>query len=112
LNLSLWDGWIPAYLGFLLVFALIETWRLASGHWSTAMLATMMVSDVAFAVFLTAAFLSQDVLNPALFAGSVAEPGWYPGAAVVLIWAVAVWDQLATVKAYRAARSMRPAERR
>jgi hypothetical protein len=112
LNPSLWDGWIPAYLGFLLVFALIETWRLASGRWSTAMLATMIVADVAFAVFLTAAFLSQDVLDPALFTGSGAEPGLYQGAAVVLIWAVTLWDQLATVKAYRAARSMRPTERR
>ncbi|MFT4470397.1 HAAS signaling domain-containing protein [Arthrobacter sulfonylureivorans] len=108
LNPALWDGWIPAYLGFLAAFALIEIWRLASGRWSTAMLATMMVADVAFAAFLTAAFLSQDVLDPALFAGSGGEPGWYQGAAVVLIWVVTVWDQLATVKAYREAQSLRP----
>ncbi|MET1152734.1 hypothetical protein [Arthrobacter sp.] len=50
--------------------------------------------------------------NPTLFAGTGAEPGWYQGVAVVLIWAVTAWDQLATVKAYRAARSLRPAERR
>jgi hypothetical protein len=110
LNPDLWDGWIPAYLGFLLVFALIEIWRLASGRWSTAMLATMMAADVAFAVFLTVAFLSQDVLDPALFTGSGGEPGWYQSIAVVLIWTVTVWDQLATVKAYRAARSLRPTE--
>ena len=36
LNPGLWDGWIPAYLGFLLLLALIESWRLASGTWSTA----------------------------------------------------------------------------
>ena len=94
------------------MFALIESWRLASGTWSTAMLATMMAADVAFAVFLTAAFLSQEVLDPALFTGSGGEPGWYRGIAVVLIWAVTVWDQLATLKAYRAARSLRPVERR
>ena len=110
LNPALWSGWIPAYLGFLLVFALIETWRLTSGTWSTAMLATMMAADVAFAVFLTAAFLSQEVLDPALFTGSGGEPGWYRGIAVVLIWAVTVWDQLVTVKAHRATRSLRPTE--
>jgi hypothetical protein len=109
LNPALWDGWIPAYLGFLAVFALIETWRLASGRWSTAMLTTMMATDVAFAAFLTIAFLSQDVLDPALFTGSGGEPGWYQGIAVVLIWTVTVWDQLTTFKAYRAARSLRPA---
>ncbi|UNK45477.1 HAAS signaling domain-containing protein [Arthrobacter sulfonylureivorans] len=112
LNPALWDGWIPAYLGFLMVFALIEAWRLTSGRWSTAMLATMIVADAAFAVFLTIAFLSQEVLDPALFTATGGEPGWYQGAAVVLIWAVTVWDQVATVKAYREARSLRPAARR
>ncbi|MCU1515538.1 MAG: putative rane protein, partial [Pseudarthrobacter sp.] len=66
-NPELWDGWIPAYFAFLAALMVVEAWKLSAGRWPAPILWTGLLVDAAFAVFLTAAVLTQDVLDPRLF---------------------------------------------
>lgn len=102
LNPELWEGWIPAYFILVAGLILLEVWKLVLGQWTLPMLVTGLVVDVAFAVVLSAAVLTQDILDPALLAGTdLTGVAWIKPVAVAAIWIVTVWDQFTTMKNYR-----------
>lgn len=101
-NPQLWRGWLPAYFVLLALLGLLEVWKLAAGRWSAPVLVAGALVDAAFAVLLCAAVLTQQILDPALLEGTGwSPPEWGPAVAVAVIWAVTVWDQVTTVRAYR-----------
>jgi hypothetical protein len=101
-NPELWSGWIPAYLAFVGAFVLVEGWKLIAGRWTAPILLTSIVADVAFAVFLSAALLTQDILDPRLFNGNYwRDVAWIAPVAVAAIWAATAWDQAITWRNYR-----------
>ena len=95
--------WLAGYLLLIGALALIQVWRLLRPGGPRGRLAVEVAVDVVFGTFLTVLLLSQDtVLHPDLVA---ADDG---GAATVIrwgliatIWAVVVWDQIDTLRAYR-----------
>lgn len=101
-NPALWNGWIPAYFLFVAGLIVVEAWKLTVGHWTAPILLTGLLMDVVFALFLSLAVMTQDILDPRLMDSiDWTESNWAKPVAVGLIWAITLWDQLATVKNFR-----------
>ena len=98
--------WTAGYLLLIGVLALIQVWLLLRPAPQPGRLAVEVCADVAFGVFLTALVLGQDpLIHPDLVAmddgGTATAIRWV---VVVAIWAIVVWDQVETVRAYRRTR--------
>lgn len=105
-NPALPTVWIAGYLLLIVALALVQVWLLLRPGFQRGRLAVEVVTDVMFGLFLTALVLSQDqLIHPDL----VDTGGGGTGTAirwgiVAAIWAVVVWDQAETLRAYRRAR--------
>ena len=102
INPDLGSGWLLGYWGFLALMAVIEVIKLVRSSTSAALIITGVVLDVAMAVFLTIALLTQQVLHPDLTSASGAEVQQI--ITVIAIWAIVIWDQISTWRAHRANR--------
>ena len=102
INPGLGIGWLLGYWAFLALMAALEVIKLVRSSTSSALLITGMVLDVAMAVFLTIALLTQPVLHPDLTSASSAE--LQQVITVIAIWAIVIWDQISTWRAHRANR--------
>ena len=89
--------WLLGYWVLLAAMAVAAIWRIARPRPTTTRVAVDMVTDLVMAVFLTVALVTQDVLHPA-----IAAAGDLPVqlVSIPLIWAIVIWDQVATVRAY------------
>jgi hypothetical protein len=97
INPELGLPWLIGYWVLLAAMAATAIWRISRPRLTTTRVAIDMVTDLAMAVFLTVALLTQDVIHPA-----IAAAGDLPVQllTVVFIWAIVIWDQVATVRAY------------
>ncbi|HJA60597.1 MAG TPA: hypothetical protein H9788_05810, partial [Candidatus Brevibacterium intestinavium] len=77
----------------------IEIVKLARSSAAVGLLVTGMVIDVAMAVFLTIALLTQPVLHPELT--SAANANVQQIITVIAIWIIVVWDQVSTWRTVR-----------
>ncbi|RCS89929.1 HAAS signaling domain-containing protein [Brevibacterium aurantiacum] len=102
INPDLESGWLLGYWAFLTLMAVIEVIKLVRSSTSAALIITGVVLDVAMAVFLTIALLTQQVLHPDLTSASGAEVQQI--ITVIAIWAIVIWDQISTWRAHRANR--------
>lgn len=98
INPDLGAFWLIGYWVLLALTAVAAVWKIRSQRLSTGPVALDMTTNLVMAVFLTVAFLTQDVLHPAIDqASSLPVALW----AIPLIWAITIWDQVSTVRAYR-----------
>lgn len=88
---ALWDFWLPAYYVLLGLEAAVEVWDLVAGRWSLPQLLARAGVSVAFAVYLTWLFLTQQVLDPAIPVGD-APRDWTIRVTVAVVWLVTVWS--------------------
>lgn len=97
INPELGSPWLIGYWVLLAAMAGAAIWRIISPRLTTARVAVDMVTDLVMAVFLTVALLTQDVLHP-----TIAAAGDLPVQLVTIpfIWAIVIWDQIATVRGY------------
>ncbi|WP_193101445.1 HAAS signaling domain-containing protein [Brevibacterium aurantiacum] len=102
INPELGFGWFLGYWGFLALMAIVEVVKLVRSSAKTAVVLTGAILDVAMAVFLTIALLTQQVLHPDLTSPSGAEVQQI--ITVIAIWAIVIWDQISTWRAHRANR--------
>jgi hypothetical protein len=106
-NQALWDFWLPAYYVFLVLTAGLCLWTVVRGRTSRVQLAVRALLDVVVAVFLTALVLTQEVIDPAIEAGSVQTSGagdWVDVLYLAVIWLVAVWDLYVCLRYWRTLR--------
>jgi hypothetical protein len=90
-NQALWDFWLPVYYVLLGLEAAVEAWDLVTGRWSLPQLLARAAVSVAFAVYLTSLFLTQQVLDPAIPLGDVPRD-WTIRVTVAVVWLVTVWS--------------------
>ncbi|WP_150460219.1 hypothetical protein [Nesterenkonia ebinurensis] len=97
--------WLLGYWSFLAVLAAVEVWTLNGKRPLTlASTGVRIAADALLASYLTAAVLTQQVLHPDLAAHLDLPAGVW----IVLagIWAITLWDQISTIRAYRADRTL------
>ncbi|QUL79869.1 MULTISPECIES: hypothetical protein [unclassified Brevibacterium] len=99
INPDLGTPWLLGYWAFLALMAAIEIVKLARSSAAVGLLVTGMVIDVAMAVFLTIALLTQPVLHPELT--SAANANVQQIITVIAIWIIVVWDQVTTWRTVR-----------
>lgn len=102
INPELGTGWLLGYWGFLALMAIVEVVKLVRSSARPAVLLSGVIIDVATAVFLTIALLTQTVLHPELTSTSGAEVQQI--ITVIAIWIIVIWDQISTWRAHRANR--------
>lgn len=103
-NPALWNGWLQAFYALLVLTAAMQVWKLVTGRWTRAMLAVEIALDVVFAAYLTALVTTQQVAHPEVaadFGGDGSVNGVVLAIVVVAIWAVTVWDQWDSIRAWR-----------
>lgn len=98
-NPDLGTGWLLGYWSLLALMAVIEVIKLVRAAAGTGLLITGSVLDVAMAIFLTVALLTQQVLHPDLTNPAGAEVQQI--ITVIAIWAIVIWDQISTWRAHR-----------
>lgn len=92
LNPGLWNVWLPIYYGFLVVFAAAEVWKVHAPRLTTAVRLAGLGVPCAFAVFVSAAILTQDIVDPAILDDAAwSRASWLDPALVVVIWMPALW---------------------
>lgn len=106
-NQALWDFWLPAYYLLLGLEAAVEVWDLVAGRWSLPQLLARAAVSLAFAVYLTWLFLTQQVLDPVIPTGG-APWDWAMRITVAVVWLVTVWSLVDVVRKWRARQSVRP----
>ena len=99
INPDLGTPWLLGYWAILALMATIEIVKLARSSAAGGLLVTGMVLDVAMAVFLTIALLTQPVLHPELT--SAANANIQQIITVIAIWIIVVWDQVTTWRTVR-----------
>ena len=99
INPDLGTGWLLGYWGMLALLAAIEIVRFITASPRPTVALTGMVLDVAMAVFLTIALLTQPVLHPELT--SAANANVQEIVTVIAIWIIVVWDQVTTWRTVR-----------
>ena len=97
INPELGLPWLIGYWVLLAAMAAAAIWRISRPRLTTVRVAIDMVTDLAMAVFLTVALLTQDVIHPAIAPASDLPVQLLT---VLFIWAIVIWDQVATVRAY------------
>lgn len=92
LHPGLWNVWLPIYYGFLVVFAAAEVWKVHAPRLTTAVRLAGLGVPCAFAVFVSAAILTQDIVDPAILDDAAwSRASWLDPALVVVIWMPALW---------------------
>ncbi|GAA4513404.1 HAAS signaling domain-containing protein [Brevibacterium yomogidense] len=105
-NPQLGAGWLFGYWLILLLMAAGPLIHAVRGRTTRATRVWDIVTDLVMASFLTLALLSQPVLHPDLAAASGIDIAvWL----IPVIWAVTLWDQIATVRAHRSSLRTMPA---
>lgn len=102
INPELGSGWFLVYWGFLALMAIVEVVKTVRSAARPAVLIGGAVIDVAMAVFLTIALLTQQVLHPELTGASGADVQQI--ITVIAIWVIVIWDQVSTWRAHRTRR--------
>ncbi|MFC7401598.1 hypothetical protein [Citricoccus sp. GCM10030269] len=95
LNPALWAFWLPAYYVLLALVAALAVWTIVRGAVSRAQIVARVVLDVAAALFLTMAVITQEIIDPAIDSGIMQTSGltdWVDVLYLVVIWLVALWD--------------------
>lgn len=105
-NQALWEFWLPAYYLLLGLEAAVEAWDLVAGRWSLPQVLARAAVSVAFAVYLTWLFLTQQVLDPAIPTGGVPWD-WTLRMTVAVVWLVTVWSLVDMGRKWRARRPVR-----
>src|SRR5699024_6650019 len=91
--------WLLGYWGFLGLLAAVEIIRFVTASARPTVALIGGVIDVAMAVFLTIAMLTQPVLHPELTRASGADVQQV--ITVIAIWIIVVWDQVTTWRTVR-----------
>ncbi|MGC3020301.1 HAAS signaling domain-containing protein [Brevibacterium sp. FAM 24630] len=103
INPDLGTGWLLGYWGFLALLAVVEIIRFVNGSTRPTVSIIGGIIDVAMAVFLTIALLTQPVLHPEITSAPNADIQQIITAAA--IWIITIWDQVSTWRTYRAQQS-------
>jgi hypothetical protein len=101
LDPDLWSGWIPGFLVIMVLMAGVEVVKLVQGAVTATVLWAGVVVDLAMGVFLTVLLWTQDVVNPALPDATAIQDVPIVSIVLLLLWAGIIWDQVATIRAYR-----------
>ena len=99
INPDLGTDWLLGYWGFLGLLAAVEIIRFVTASARPTVALIGGVIDVAMAVFLTIALLTQPVLHPELT--SAANANVQQIITVIAIWIIVVWDQVTTWRTVR-----------
>ncbi|WP_209323419.1 HAAS signaling domain-containing protein [Brevibacterium renqingii] len=99
INPDLGTGWLVGYWAFLALLAAVEIVRFVTASTRPTVAIIGGIIDVAMAVFLTAAMLTQPVFHPELTSASGAEVQQV--ITVIAIWIIVVWDQVSTWRVIR-----------
>lgn len=102
INPELGAGWMLGYWFFLTLMAIVEVVKLSRGRAIASLFAVGAIIDMAMAVFLTIALLTQNVLHPELT--TAAGANFQQIITVVAVWVIVIWDQISTWRTYRASR--------
>lgn len=100
-NQALWNFWLPTYYALIGLSALLNVWTIARGRLSKPRIVLRAILDVVAGAFLTALFLTQEVLDPAIDSGIIQSSGasdWVDVLYIAVIWGVVAWDLFACVK--------------
>lgn len=103
INPDLGTGWLLGYWGFLALLAVVEIIRFVNVSTRPTVAIIGGIIDVAMAVFLTIALLTQPVLHPEITSAPNADIQQIIAAAA--IWIITIWDQVSTWRTYRAQQS-------
>lgn len=103
INPDLGTGWLLGYWGFLALLAVVEIIRFVNASTRPTVAIIGGIIDVAMAVFLTIALLTQPVLHPEITSAPNADIQQIITAAA--IWIITIWDQVSTWRTYRAQQS-------
>ncbi|UVI35027.1 HAAS signaling domain-containing protein [Brevibacterium spongiae] len=103
INPDLGTGWLLGYWAFLALLAAVEIIKLTTASAKPSVALIGGIIDVAMAVFLTIALLTQPVLHPELT--NTANADIQQIITVAAIWIITVWDQVSTWKITRRARA-------
>ncbi|MGO3022525.1 MAG: HAAS signaling domain-containing protein [Brevibacterium sp.] len=99
INPDLGVGWLVGYWAFLALMAAVEIIKFTTASAKPAVALIGGIVDVAMAVFLTIALLTQPVLHPELT--NTANADIQQIITVIAIWIIVIWDQVSTWRIYR-----------
>lgn len=99
INPALGVGWLLGYWAFLALMAAVEIIKFTTASAKPAVALIGGIIDVAMAVFLTIALLTQPVLHPELT--NTGNADFQQIITVIAIWIITVWDQVSTWQIYR-----------
>ncbi|WP_181275943.1 HAAS signaling domain-containing protein [Brevibacterium oceani] len=99
INPDLGFGWLLGYWGFLALLAAVEIVKFTTASARPIVVLIGGIADVAMAVFLTVALLTQPVLHPELTNTPNADVQQI--ITVIAVWAIVIWDQVSTWRTYR-----------
>ncbi|MGC2942247.1 MULTISPECIES: HAAS signaling domain-containing protein [unclassified Brevibacterium] len=99
INPDLGLGWLIGYWAFLALMAAVEIIKFTTASAKPTVAIIGGIIDVAMAIFLTIALLTQPVLHPELT--STANADIQQIITAIAIWIITVWDQASTWRIYR-----------
>ncbi|WP_166972982.1 HAAS signaling domain-containing protein [Brevibacterium atlanticum] len=99
INPDLGIGWLLGYWAFLALFAAVEIIKFTTASAKPTVVLIGGIVDVAMAVFLTIALLTQPVLHPELT--STPDADIQQMITVIAVWIIVIWDQVSTWRTYR-----------
>lgn len=98
-NPDLGVGWLLGYWAFLALMAGVEVIKFTTASAKPTVAIIGGIVDIAMAVFLTIALLTQPVLHPELT--NTGNADFQQIITVIAIWIITVWDQVSTWRIYR-----------
>ncbi|WGP05138.1 hypothetical protein QFE97_13615 [Bacillus subtilis] len=102
INPDLGVGWLVGYWAFLALMAAVEIIKFTTASAKPTVALIGGIIDVAMAVFLTIALLTQPVLHPELT--NTANADIQQIITAIAIWIITIWDQVSTWRIYRSRR--------
>ena len=99
INPDLGVGWLIGYWAFLALMAAVEIIKFTTASAKPSVALIGGIVDVAMAVFLTIALLTQPVLHTELT--NTANADIQQIITVIAIWIIVIWDQVSTWRIYR-----------
>lgn len=99
INPDLGVGWLVGYWAFVALMAVVEIIKFTTASAKPTVALIGGIIDVAMAVFLTIALLTQPVLHPELT--NTANADIQQIITVIAIWIIVIWDQVSTWRIYR-----------
>ncbi|TNM54513.1 HAAS signaling domain-containing protein [Brevibacterium sediminis] len=98
-NPDLGVGWLLGYWAFLALMAVVEIVKFTTASAKPTVAIIGGIVDIAMAVFLTIALLTQPVLHPELT--NTGNADFQQIITVIAIWIIVIWDQVSTWRIYR-----------